>query len=85
MITAAIAPVTTNVAIVVPIILPARLRLFILATAPEMDANTSGTTMQNIMLINTVPAGLMTAAAFGQTQPNSAPRIMAASMMPRNV
>lgn len=83
--TAAIAPVTTNVAIVVPMILPARLRLFMLATAPEIDAKTSGTTMQNIMLINTVPAGLMAAAAVGQSQPNTAPRIMAPSMMPRNV
>ena len=83
--TAAIAPVTTNVAIVVPIILPARLRLFMLATAPEIDAKTSGTTMQNIMLINTVPSGLMATAADGASQPNSAPRIMAASMMPRNV
>ncbi|MPM85021.1 hypothetical protein SDC9_132098 [bioreactor metagenome] len=51
MMTAAMAPVITKAAMVVPIILPARLALFMLATAPEMDANTMGTTMQNIRLI----------------------------------
>ena len=66
-------------------ILPARLRLFILATAPAIEENTSGTTMQNIMLINTVPSGLIAVAADGASQPNSAPRIIAPSMMPRNV
>ena len=79
---AAMAPVTTKVATVTPIILPARLRLFILATALEMDANTKGTTMQNIMLMNTVPKGLRTEAS-GQNQPTMHPRTMDASMTPR--
>ena len=87
MITAAIAPVTTKVPTVTPMILPARLRLCILATALEMDANTRGTTMQNIMLMNTVPRGLITVApaetvlpsassTTGHIQPTMAPRIM---------
>ena len=41
--------------------------------------------MQNIMLINTVPSGLIAVAADGASQPNSAPRIIAPSMMARNV
>lgn len=40
-------------------ILPARFRLRTLATELEMEANTSGTTTQNIILMNTVPAGLI--------------------------
>jgi len=89
MITAAMAPVITKVATVVPMILPARLRLSILATAPAMDANTMGTTMQNIILMNTVPRGFrMVAPALssvtGKIQPTIAPRIMEPSIMPRN-
>ena len=76
MITAAIAPVTTKVPTVTPMILPARLRLCILATALEMDANTRGTTMQNIMLMNTVPRKLILLPKAGQIQPTMAPRIM---------
>ena len=34
-------------------------RLRTLATELEMEANTSGTTTQNIILMNTVPAGLI--------------------------
>ena len=59
MMTAAIAPVMTKVAMVVPMILPARSLLSMLATEPAMDANTRGTTMQNIMLMNTVPRKAM--------------------------
>ena len=54
MMTAATAPVTTKVSTVVPMILPARFRLRTLATELEMEANTSGTTTQNIILMNTV-------------------------------
>ncbi len=40
MMTAAMAPVITKVTMVVPMILPARWRLSILATEPAMEANT---------------------------------------------
>ena len=61
-----------------------------LATALEMEANTMGTTMQNIMLMNTVPRGLRTVApalssVAGQIRPAAAPRTMAPSIMARNV
>ena len=93
--TAAIPPVTTKVATVTPIIFPARFRLSMFATALEMDANTIGTTTQNIILMNTVPKGLRTVAPVpeitppsastvaGKSQPAAQPRIMAASMTPR--
>ena len=96
MITAAMAPVTTKVPTVTPIIFPARFRLSILATALEMEANTMGTTTQNIMLMNTVPKGLSTVApvpeitlppsstAAGNTQPTMAPSTMAPIMTARN-
>ena len=44
-----------NVAMVTPLILPARLTLFMLAMAEAMEQNTIGTTTQNIMLMNSVP------------------------------
>ena len=89
MITAAMAPVTTKVPTVTPMIFPARFRLSILATALEMEANTMGTTMQNIMLIKTVPRGLRTVApalvsVAGQIRPAMAPRTMAPSMTAKN-
>ena len=62
MMTAAMAPVTTKVKMVLPMILPARLRLFIVAMDPEIEENTMGTTMQNIMFRNSVPRGLRTVA-----------------------
>ena len=62
MITAAIAPVTTKVATVVPMILPAFLALSILAMADAMEQKTMGTTIQNIRLMNTVPRGSSTRA-----------------------
>ena len=81
MMTAAMAPVMTKVATVVPMILPARFMLFMLAMEPAMDTNTRGTTTQNIMLMNTVPRGFTT----GASQPTSAPMIIAPSMMPRKI
>ena len=93
MMTAAMAPVTTKVPTVTPMIFPARFRLSMLATALEMEAKTMGTTTQNIMLMNTVPRGLSTVApvpetmpplpsgSAGQTQPRMAPKIMAPSIM----
>ena len=62
MMAAAMAPVTTKVRMVVPMIFPARLRLFMVAMDPEIEANTMGTTMQNIILIKRVPRGLRTVA-----------------------
>ena len=44
---------------VVPMILPARSGTRTLATELEMEANTSGTTTQNIILMNTVLTGLI--------------------------
>ena len=44
-----------------------------------MEANTRGTTMQNIMLMNTVPRGFST-EALGHTQPTMAPATMAMSI-----
>ena len=91
----AMAPVITKVATVVPMIFPALRRLSILATALEMEANTMGTTMQNIMLMNTVPKGLRTVApaeitapsasfTTGLSHPTMAPIIMEPSMMAKN-
>ncbi len=82
MITAAMAPVTTKVPTVTPMIFPARLRLSMLATALEMDAKTMGTTIQNMRLINTVPRGLSTVAS-GHSQPTMQPRTMEPSMTAR--
>jgi len=79
---------------VTPMIFPARLRLFMLATALEMEAKTMGTTIQNMRLMNTVPKGLkmvapasntVPSASFttGKNQPTAAPATMAPSMMAR--
>ena len=84
MITAAMAPVMTKVAMVLPRILPARLRLRIFATELAMEANTSGTTTQNIMLMNTVPSGLMALPKPGANQPTMHPAIIAPSMIAKN-
>ena len=95
MMTAAMAPVTTKVATVMPMILPARRRLSILATALEIEEKTMGTTTQNIILMNTVPMGLRMVApvpeitpppsstAAGHSQPAMQPSAMAASITPR--
>ena len=95
MMTAAMAPVMMKVSTVVPMILPARLRLFMVATDPAMDENTMGTTMQNIMFRNSVPKGSRTVApalmtsslasrTSGKIQPTMEPRIMDPSMTARN-
>ena len=83
MMTAANAPVTTNVTIVVVTIFPARLRLDMLAIALAMDEKTIGTTMQNMRLMNTVPSGSRHFAP-GQIAPSTHPRTIAESMMQRN-
>ena len=83
MITAAMAPVMTKVATVVPMILPARWRLSIPAMDPAMEANTNGTTMQNIMLMNTLPRKAILWPKSGQNQPTRAPATMAVSRMAR--
>ena len=83
MITAAIAPVTTKIATVVPMILPARALLLMPATELEMEANTKGTTTQNIMLINTVPNGLIFIPNSGANQPVTIPAIIAPSIIAR--
>ena len=79
MMTEAMAPVTTKVAMVTPMIFPARARLFMLAMAPATEQNTSGTTMQNSRLIKIVPRG-SSAVAPGQAQPTAHPAAMAPSM-----
>ena len=78
------APVTTNTVSVTPIIRPALRRLFIPATDAEMEKNTSGTTTQNIMLMNTVPSGRMACATPGSSPPTTHPATMAASITARN-
>ena len=74
--TAAIAPVTIKVATVVPMIFPARPRLLMLAIDPAIEANTRGTTTQNIMLMNTVPKGLIVWPKSGANQPTIQPKTM---------
>ena len=58
-ITAAIAPVMTNVTTVTHIIRPERARSLVFATAPAIDAKTIGTTMQNIRRMKIVPRNAM--------------------------
>ena len=94
MMVAAMAPVMTKVKMVVPMILPARRRLRMVAMDPAMEENTMGTTMQNIMLMNRVPRGLRTVApalttsspsfTWGKMAPTMEPRIMEPNMMARN-
>ena len=81
--TAAMAPVMTKVATVVPMILPARWRLSIPAMDPAMEAKTSGTTMQNIMLMKTLPRKALLWPQAGLNQPSRAPATMQASRMAR--
>lgn len=65
--TAAMAAVTRNVAMVTPMILPARLALCIFAIADAIEQNTVGTAMQNIRFRNTVPSGSSTVAPLTTT------------------
>ena len=58
-ITAAIAPVITNVITVTHMIFPERARSFVLAIAPAIDPNTIGTTMQNMRRMKIVPKNAM--------------------------
>ena len=91
MMTAAIAAVTRKVAMVTPMILPARLALCILAIDDEMEQNTVGTAMQNIRFRNTVPSGSSTVAPLtaispsapltaGQSAPTTQPATMPVSI-----
>ena len=82
-ITAATAPVTTKVPTVVPIIFPARPLLLIPAIELEIEANTKGTTTQNIMLMKIVPSGLIAIPNDGANQPTIQPRIIAPSIIAR--
>ena len=73
------AAVTRNVAMVTPMILPARFTLFILAMAEAMEQNTIGTTTQNIILMNSVPRNLILPPKVGANaprQPATMPEIM---------
>ena len=54
-----------NVIIVTHIMRPERLRLLVPATAPAIEANTIGTTMQNIMRIKIVPKKAILPAKVG--------------------
>ena len=84
MMTPAIAAVTRNVAMVTPMILPARLTLFILAMADAMEQNTIGTTTQNIMLMNSVPRNSIFLPKSGANAPTRQPATMPVSMKIRN-
>ena len=72
MMIAAIAAVHRNVIMVVPITLPALEMDFMLAIAEAMEANTIGTTTQNMELMNRVPNGSRTVAP-GHTRPVMVP------------
>ena len=83
MITEAMIVVHMKVRTVVPMSLPARLTLFILAMEEEMEKKTIGTTTQNIMLMNRVPSG-SSAPAPGQAKPTTMPRTMPRIMVKKN-
>ena len=89
------AAVAKNVAIVTPMILPARLALCMFAMADEIEQNTVGTAIQNIRFRNTVPSGSSTVAPLttispeasfvaGQIAPTMQPATMPISMQIRN-
>ena len=98
MMTAAIAAVTRKVAMVTPMILPARLALCMFAIDDEIEQNTVGTAMQNIRFRNTVPSGSSTVAPLstiivspsttsmtaGQIAPTTQPATMPVSIRIRN-
>ena len=83
MITEAIMVVHIKVTTVVPISLPARFALFILAIEEEIEKNTIGTTTQNIMLMNSVPRG-SSALAPSQEKPTIIPRTIPMIMVKKN-
>ena len=68
----------------VPRIFPALFLDLIPATELEIEANTRGTTIQNIILINTVPKGLSFSANSGAAHPTIHPTIMAPSRIAKN-
>ena len=78
------AAVTRNVAMVTPMILPARLTLFMLAMAEAMEQNTMGTTTQNIILMNSVPRNLILPPKSGAKAPTRQPATMPEIMKIRN-
>ena len=97
MMTAAMAAVVTRkVAMVTPMILPARFALCMLAMEEEMEQNTVGTAMQNIRFRKTVPSGSRTVAPLtmifavdasltaGQIAPTTQPATMPVSIRIRN-
>ena len=98
MMTAANAAVTRKVAMVTPMILPARLALCMFAIDDEIEQNTMGTAMQNIRFRNTVPSGSSTVAPLstiivspsttsmtaGQIAPTTQPATMPVSIRIRN-
>ena len=78
--TAAMAAVTRNVPTVTPMSLPARFAPDAFAIAEDIEKNTSGTTMQNIRLINTVPSGSSFVPISGANTPMRQPQTMPSSM-----
>ncbi len=83
MMTEAMTVVHMKVRTVVPMSLPARLALFMLAMEEEMEKNTIGTTTQNIILINRVPRG-SSAPAPGQAKPTTMPRTIPRIIVKKN-
>ena len=83
MMTEAMIVVHMKVTTVVPISLPARLTLFMLAIDEEIEKKTIGTTTQNIMLMNSVPSG-SSAPAPSQTKPTTMPSTMPRIMEKKN-
>ena len=95
MMTAAMAAGVRKVAMVTPMILPARFALCMLAMEEEMEQKTVGTAMQNIRFRKTVPSGSRTVAPLtmispsasltaGQIAPTTQPATMPVSIRIRN-
>ena len=78
--TAAIAAVTRKVPTVTPMSLPARLAPAAFAMAEDIEKNTSGTTMQNMRFINTVPSGSSLVPSSGANAPIRQPQTMPSSI-----
>ena len=80
MIKAASSPVTTKTPSVAPRMRPALRRERVLAMLPASEQNTSGTTRQNIMLMNSVPRNSILPPNFGANAPTRQPATMPVSM-----
>ena len=78
------AAVTRNVAMVTPMIFPARRIPFMLAMAEAMEQNTMGTATQNIILMNSVPRNLILPPKVGANAPTRQPATMPEIMKIRN-